>query len=1070
MKKTTALSILMLLLLPLSLFSKEARLLRQPHIFKNKIVFVYAGNIYTADKSGGTAVKLTSCSGMEVFPKFSPDGKWIAFSGVYDGTRQIYVIPSEGGLPKRCTYYPDAGEMPPRGGWDNLVYDWTPDSKKILVRSARTPFGERIGKYFLVDPFSEGLPKALQPHEGGPATLSPDGTKLAYSIKSREFRTWKRYKAGFAQDVWIYDLKNNTIDRVTDYPGTDNFPMWIGNSIYFTSDRASVDSDDPRTLNIFAYNTETKKIHQVTFFKEYDVMRPSRGTGGIVFENGGFIYFLDPATEKYNKIDVVIKDDLPGTRPYYKNVKDFISSFDISPNAKRAVFEARGDLFTVPAKHGVVKNITETPDVREMDVQWSPDGKYISYLSLAGDDYYEIFIREYNSDKKPVQITSGTKSWITNYIWSNNSKKILFSDKKNRLQMTDVATKTTILVDKGIFSSINDFSWSPDDKWIAYSKNDENRLSSLWVYSVDQKKKYRLTGTETDDYSPVFSKHGKTLSFISRRDYDWASRNFKAKLYIGTLTKDQKSPFAPLNDDENSSSPAKKNNKKNKDKKITVRIDPSGFEKRVVAYPVKPGSYYGLYPVKNGILYISNQNLYKFDMKDRKPKKIIEKIRTYALCSKGDKFLYRSGSKYGIAELRPGQKPGTGALNLSDMVLRIDPKIEWKLIYNDAYRIMRDWFYDPGMHHVNWVKMRDKYLPLVDYVADRNDLDYLIGELISELNSGHCYVHKGDVKKSKRVDIGLLGCEFKPAGKFYKISKIFKGQNWTEELRSPLTEPGINVKKGEYLIAIDNKLVTTGSNPYKFLENKAGKLVTITVNDKPSVEGSRKVTVKTIKSELALRQFNWVERNRAIVDSLSGGRIGYIYVPNTSFAGFREFYKGWYSQFTKDGLIIDDRYNGGGSIPYPMAKDLSLKVLQYWARRNMPLYSTPFPVHQGPKVMLINGRSSSGGDAFPSYFRLLKVGPLMGQKTWGGLIGYSGSPEFVDGGGMAVPAFAYVNKQGQWDVEYYGVSPDIEVFDDPGLIYKGHEPMLEKAVEYILNELKKNPVKKVKKPKPVDRS
>ncbi|MCD6117045.1 PDZ domain-containing protein [bacterium] len=1070
MKKTALIAVISVLFTYISANAQEARLLRQPDICGNRVVFVYGGNLYTVPVSGGTAEKLTTSPGFEVFPKFSPDGKWIAFSGEYDGSRQIYVIPSEGGIPKRCTFYPDGGNMPPRGGWDNLAYDWTADSKKILVRSARTPFGERIGKYFLVDPFNEGLPAALQPHEGGPATLSPDGTKLAYSIKSREFRTWKRYKAGFAQDIWIYDLKNNTIDRVTDYPGTDNFPMWVGNTIYFTSDRSSVDSNDPRTLNIFAYDIASKKIRQITRFTDYDVMRPSRGTGGIVFENGGFLYILDPATEKYHKISVYIKDDLPGTRPYYKNVSKFVGSFDISPNAKRALFGARGEMFTVPAKHGQIQNISNTPEKRELSVSWSSDGKYIAYMSLANDDYYEIFIKEYDSDKKPVQLTSHSKSWITNYIWSYDNKKILLSDKKNRLRMADVQTKDITLIDRGTFSSINDFSWSPDNKWVAYSKTDKNMLSAIWIYSIEQKKNFRLTGSESDDYSPVFSFDGKTLSFISRRDYDWSSRDFKAKIYIGTLTKDQASPFAPINDDEGINNEDSDTNKKDKDKKVQVKIEPEGFASRVVAYPIEAGSYYGITPVKGGILYLYKQALYKFDMKDRKQNKILDKVRSYVVTSKGDKFLYNSGSKYGIADLKPGQKSGVGLLNLSGMTMKIDPRAEWKEIYNDAYRIMRDWFYDPHMHGVNWAKMRDKYAPLVNYAATRTDMDYIIGELISELNSGHCYVHKGDVPKVKHVPMGLIGCEFKPAGKFYKISRIFKGQNWTEKLRSPLTEPGVHVKSGEYLIAVDGKYVFTNTNPYKYFENKADKLITLLINDKPTKAGARKVVVKTIGSELALRQFNWVERNRAIVDSLSGGRIGYIYVPNTSFPGFREFYKGWYSQFTKDGLIIDDRYNGGGSIPYPMAKDLSLKVLQFWARRNMPLYSEPFPVNEGPKVMLINGRSSSGGDAFPSYFRLLKVGPLMGQKTWGGLIGYSGSPHFVDGGGLAVPAFAYVNKQGKWDVEYYGVSPDIEVFDDPSLIFKGHEPMLEHAVDYILKQLKKNPPKKIKKPKPVDRS
>lgn len=1068
MKKIMHILLIVLICLPAVLPAGEARLLRQPHISGNTIVFVYAGDIYTVDAAGGVAVKRTTSQGFEVFPKLSPDGKWIAFSGIYDGSRQIYVMPARGGLPRRCTYYPDGGDMPPRGGWDNLVYDWTADSKKILVRSARTPFGERIGKFFLVDPFNEGLPQALQPHEGGPGTLSPDGTKIAYSIKSREFRTWKRYKAGFAQDVFVYDLKNNTVEQITRYPGTDNFPMWVGSDIYFTSDRASVDSDDPRTLNLFAYSTETKKIRQVTDFDNFDVMRPARGTGSIVFENGGYIYKLNTETGKYAKVSIEIRDDLPGIRPSYKKVSEFIQSYAVSPHGKRAVFAARGDLFTVPEKKGDVANITNTPAVREMTVDWSPDGVFISYLAEC-NDYYELFIKEYNSSAPPVQLTKNTKSWIHTYTWSHNSKKIVVSDKKNRIQLIDVHTREMTIIDKGTFGSITDCAWSPDDKWITYSKTGDNSLSSVWVYSLEQEKLFRLTGNKTDDYSPVFSKDGKTLSFISRRDYDWQSRNFDAKLYIGTLTKGQQSPFAPENDDVTPSKDSAEKNG-NKDGTPAVSIDFEGFENRVSAYPVASGWYSSLYPVDNGLLYVFKGDLYLFNMEERKAEKVLKSVRGYVPSSDEKKFLYSTGKTYGIADLRPGQKKGTGVLDLSEMVMRIDPRIEWKQIYSDAYRIMRDWFYDPNMHGVDWQGMRNKYAPLVDHVAHRTDLDYIIGELIGELNAGHCYVNQGDAQSVDRVPVGLLGCEFKADGNYYKISRIFEGQNWNSRLRSPLTEPGIDVKTGTYLLAIDGVPVRTKDNPYKFLENKADRLVTLLINDKPELDGARKVVVKTIASELALRHFSWVLRNRAIVDSLSGGKIGYIYVPNTSFPGFREFYSGWYSQFNKDGLIIDDRYNGGGSIPYPMARDLAQKALHFWTRRNMPLYTTPFPVHEGPKVMLINGRSSSGGDAFPTYFRLLKAGPLMGQKTWGGLIGYSGSPRFVDGGGMAVPAFAYVNKQGKWDVEYYGVSPDIEVFDDPALIFQGREPMLEKAVEHILQELEKNPPKKVEKPAEPDRS
>lgn len=1058
--------------------AEEARLLRQPHINNGKVVFVYAGDLWSVSAEGGVARRLTSFEGIEVFPKFSPDGKWIAFSGEYSGTRQIYLMPSQGGVPKQLTFYPDVGQMPPRGGWDNIPIDWTPDGKKILIRSNRTPYGQRVSKYFVVDPFNDGLEQPLQIPEGGPASLSPDGTRLSYCIKSREYRTWKRYKAGRAQDIWIYDLKNDEIERVTEFSGTDNFPMWVGEKIYFTSDRETVDSDNPRTLNIFSYDLNSKMIKKITDFTDFDCLWPSRGKGGIVFENGGYIYHLDPVSEDVKKISVTIHDDKPNMRPVYKDVSKFIESAYVSPNGKRAIFSARGDIFTVPAEHGDIINLTETGNNREMSVDWSPDGKYISYLSEESGDY-ELYIKEYHSDAPAVQVTKNSGSWITGYVWSHDSKKILIGDKKNRLRLLDVASKNIKLVDRGMYSPVSGYVWSPDNRWVAYTKDSENHITSIWLYSLDQDKKFQLTTDQEDEYNPVFDTEGKTISFISRRDFNWRSRNFDAKLYIGTLRSDLVSPFAPRNDDEvpekeksekKEKNADKKKSKDDKDEPEKMVVDVAGFHRRVVAYPLKTGGYRGLAAVKGGILYLREGKLLKFDMEKRKESEIMDKVGSYYVTANGKKFLYRSGRNYGIADLRPGQKPGAGKLDLSKMEMKIDPAVEWKQIYTDAWRIMRDWFYDPGMHGVDWKKMHDKYEVLVPHVAHRADLDFILGELIGELNAGHTYVFSGDMEQVKRVPVGVLGCELVADGKFYKINKIFTGENWTRNRRSPLTMPGVDVKEGEYLIGIDGEMIHTDTNPYRFLENKTNVQVTLLINNEPAEKGAREVVVTPTTSELALRHFNWIKRNRELVDKLSGGRIGYIYVPNTSFNGFKEFYRGWYEQSTKDGLIIDERYNGGGSLPSPMIFDLAHPVLQYWARRNLALYPTPGNVHVGPKVMLINGRSSSGGDAFPAYFRTMNLGPLMGQTTWGGLIGYGYSPSFVDNGRMAVPSSAYVTPDGKWDVEYYGVKPDIEVFDDPTLIQAGREPMLEEAVKYILNELKKNPPRKVKKPEGPDRS
>ncbi|MFO7891795.1 MAG: PDZ domain-containing protein [bacterium] len=777
---------------------------------------------------------------------------------------------------------------------------------------------------------------------------------------------------------------------------------------------------------------------------------------------------MDTTTDEVKKLSVTIASDKPLKRPVYKNVTENIESFAASPSANRILFSARGELFSVPKKYGDVRQITHTPGRREYSVDWAPDGSYISYLTEEPGDY-ELFIRDYNNNGEEVQLTQNSECWITGYKWSPDNKKILVSDKKLRLRMVAVASKESELMDKGTYSTIDDYCWSPDSRWIAYSKTNKNYLSSIWLYSLTDNKKIQLTDASRDNYSPVFGLEGGYIYFISRRDYNWGGRDFDAKLYVGTLQFDMDNPFAPKSDEVEKDTEV--NDKKDsKDKDVVIEIDVKGFKDRVKAIPVKTGRYRNLKAVKGGIIYLRDDDLYKFDMEKREELLIMEKVRTFYLSSDRKNIVYRSGDMYGIIPVASDQKPGTGKLDLKDLVVKIDPNKEFNQIFRDAWRIMRDWFYDPGMHGVDWYKMYDKYSVLVPYAVLRSDFDYIIGEMIGELNAGHCYVHAGDNIEVERVQVGLLGCELVSGGEFYKIDNIFPGRNWNRALRSPLTESGINVSEGEYLIGIDNNIITTDDNPYKYLEHKVGKTIKLRLNVKPAIQGSRVIEIRPIESESGLRHLQWVQRNQAIVDSLSKGRVGYIYVPNTSFNGFESFYKGWQEQFVKDGLVIDERYNGGGSIPAPMVFDMSHPVLNYWARRNLPLYPTPLRTHEGPKIMLINGRSSSGGDAFPAYFRKMDLGPLMGKTTWGGLIGYSYSPHFVDGGGMAVPSFAYVNTEGEWDVEYYGVEPDMEVFDNPALIQAGREPMLKEAVKYILEQLEKNPPEKVEKPEGPDRS
>ena len=1055
---------------------EETRLLRFPAIHGNTVAFTYAGDLYTVPLAGGEAKRLTSHEGFEVFPRFSPDGRWIAFSGEYAGTRQVYVIPSDGGTPRQVTFYPDGGPMPPRGGYDNLPLDWTRDGK-ILVRAARTPWGERVGNYWLVDPVNGGLETALEIPEGASgATFDATGTKLAFNIKSREWRHWKRYRAGRQQDVWTYDLANHTSRRITTEAATDNFPMWIGDEIYFVSDR-----DAAEKLNIWVYDTRSGTTTQVTTFTEFDVLWPSRGEGGIVFENAGYLYHLDPATKRTTKLSVTVTGDRPYTNPTFKAVGENVESFDISPSGKRAIFAARGEIFTVPAEHGNIDNISGTPSERERGVTWSPDGKWISYFSDV-DGNYDLYVRPADGSADAVRLAVGDDRWMDGVQWSPDSKWLAWWDNTHRIQAAELASRRVVTVDQTNASQLNDFSWSGDGKWIAYSKNAANGMSAIWLYSFDSGTRTQVTGDMTRDFSPSFDPKGRFLYFVSARDFTFAfnGSSFRSRIYAASLQADHGPIFPPLSDEEpavaGADAPASGRGAARGGGASTdttgatpVRIDLQGLGDRVMPLPeLEPGSYNGLLGVDDGVLYFSGGTLSRYTLESRKSEEIITRVSGLAFTADRKKILYRTGrSDYGIVDLRPGAKNDAGRLDLSKMELRIDPKVEWAQIYHDAYLIFRDWFYDPGMHGVDWEAMYRRYEPLIAHVAHRSDLDYVIGELLGEVNVGHAYITQTpELPAVDRVAVGLLGAEYEAAGRYYRIANIFPGENWHEEFRSPLTEPGVDVKVGDYLVAIDGEEVTTAQNAYAFLTGKADRIVEVTVNSRPSLEGARSYKVKPITREGGLRYQEWVLRNAALVDSLSGGRIGYIHMPNTSQPGFRELYEGFAPLHTKEALIMDDRYNGGGFIPENMAFMMGAPLLNYWAQRNLDMYTQPAVVHTGPKAMLINGQSSSGGDALPYYFREMGLGPLIGEKTWGGLVGYSGNPGFVDGGGVIAPRFGFINKEGEWDVEAFGVSPDegFEVLDTPHEIAAGREPMIERAVRYLLEELGKP--QHVRPPKP----
>jgi tricorn protease len=1082
-----------LLLLPLAAAARqqpppgEARLLRYPDIRGDKIAFVYAGDIWVVDAAGGMARRLTSDPGLELFPKLSPDGRWIAFTGQYGGTSQVYVISVDGGTPLQLTYHNDIGELPPRGGYDNQVLGWTPDGKDVVFRSNRVAWSERNGRPFLIAA-TGGMERPMRIPESGNGSFSPDGSKFAYTPLQSEFRGWKRHHGGRAQDIWIYDLKADTAVRITDYPGTDNLPLWIGAKIYFTSDR-------DHTLNLYSYDLATKQVQKLTNHDTYDVLWAS-GTDRIVYENGGYIYLFDPATGRSGRVSIRITSDLPQTLPYFKNVRDNIDGSDISPTGKRAVFAARGAILTVPAEKGEVLDLAVSPGVRGMDPAWSPDGRWVAYLSDRSGEY-EIWVRDAAGAAPERRVTTDGGAWRFPPVWSPDSRKLAFTDSRQRLRYVEVASGKTVDADHATYTRIANYTWSPDSRFIAYAKGGKSRLPALWVYALDEGKAHQLSGELASEGEPVFDPEGRYLYFLSNRDFNLTFSGFEpdylytdpTRVYVALLAKDGPALFLPESDDEpvppaapegggqGDKAAAEKGGAEGGAAKAggghapppRVRIDYDGFEDRVRALPGAAGDYSNLQASAGAVFYTFGGGpkaaVKMYSLKDQKESVVLEGVNDFRLSADGKKLLFHHGESWGIADARPAQKNTEGLLALDHLQIQVHPREEWRQMYNDAWRVMREWFYDPNMHGLDWPAMRDRYGALLPYLGCRDDLDFLLQELGAELSAGHVYVTRGDEPGVKRVEGGLLGAEIEAApGGTFRIATIFPGENWHEEVRSPLTEPGVHAKEGEYILAVDGESTHGVANFYQLLANKAGRVVDLRLAASPDGAGAHDEKVRPVKSEQTLRYLAWVRANRERVDKASGGRIGYIHMPDTAVAGNRELFKYFYPQAAKEALILDDRYNGGGFIPDRMIALLNRPLLNYWAVRGLEPITTPNFVNTGPKACLINGSAGSGGDAFPYYFRKVGLGPLIGTKTWGGLIGLSGNPNLADGGQLSTPAFRFLDTSFHWDIENIGVSPDIEVIDAPDAIAKGRDPSLERAIAYLLQELEKHPPVPVKVP------
>ena len=1051
----------------------DTRLLRYPDIHRDRVTFVYAGDLYVASIEGGTATRLTAHVGIELYPKFSPDGSQIAYTAQYNGTRQVYVIAVDGGTPRQLTWYNDVGAMPPRGGTDYRVLDWTPDGRHVLVRANRLPWGVRMGRYYLV-PADGGDESPLAIPEGGGGMFSPDGDKIVYTPIDREFRTWKRYRGGRAQDVWVYDLKNNTSEQLTTDPATDQQPVWVGDDIFFTSDRNY-------TLNLFRHTADGPEA--VTRHEDFDVLWASAGPEAVVYENGGWLYRFDPASGTSIKLSISVGGDRPATLPKVVEASEHIEFAHLSPTGKRVLISARGEVFSAPAEKGPIRNLTRTPQSREIEARWSPDGQSIAYLSDASGEY-EVWVQSV-SDGGARRVTRDGAIWRFAPVWSPDSSKLMFGDKNQRLNIVNVASGQVSVIDSSVHNDITDYRWAPDSRYVTYVKANDLGIGSVWIYGLGDNRAQQVTSDMTHESTPVFDPEGRYLYFLSSRDQDlqFSSLEFNymvtnsTRVYAAALNNDHPALFALKSDevakpdsDGKKSSDKKADGKddkaKNEDVVVTIEFD--GFEDRVVALQASGGNYSNLTAAAKGPVYVATDHgesqVVVFDIEEEKEETVLEGVERFSLSGDGKKVLFSAQSALGIADLKAKQDPKNGRLDLDNMELRVDPRVEWQQMYVDGWRILRDWFYDPNMHGQDWNAVREKYQPLVAHVAHRADLDYIFSEIAGEMNAGHIYVQSGDQPEVERRDGGLLGAEVVREGDAYRIVDIFNGEAWQANFYSPLAAPGVDVAVGDYILAINGMDAANVQNFYQLLENTGGDVVTLTVNDRPKRAGSREVMVKTITGETRLRYLNWVQDRARRVEELSGGRIGYVHLPNTAIDGNRELFKRFLPQMNKDALIIDARYNGGGFIPDRMIEIVSRQPLNYWKRRGLEPQSTPVFSHAGPKATLINGYSSSGGDAFPYYFRKLGLGPLIGTRTWGGLIGISGNPSLADGGSILASTFRFMDTDNEWAVENEGVSPDIEVVDRPELVADGQDPTLEAAVKHLLEALAKSPPPQVKAP------
>ena len=1062
----------------LGINTKDTRMLSQPAISEKQIAFIYAEDLWVANRDGSDPKRLTVDEGIESDPCFSPDGRLIAFSAQYDGNTDVFIIPVEGGIPTRLTWHPGA----------DFARGFTPDGKKVLFASQRTVFSARYFQLYTVG-LTGGFPEKLDIPNAWFASYSPDGKFMAYTPLTPAYQQWKNYRGGTISTIWIYSMADHSVVKIPQPNGGSNDadPMWYSGKVYFTSDRNG-------EFNLFSYDQKTKEMKQLTSFTDFPILKATGGDGKIVFEQGGYLHTFDLASNSVQKLTVGVAADLLEIRPRFVQGSNYIRWIDISPTGSRVVMDFRGDIVTLPAEKGDPRNITASTSVHEKYPSWSPDGKSIAYFSDASGEY-DLHIKSQDGKGEPKIFKLSGSGFYAYIKWSPDGKKISYVDNGRSLYILDVETGNVKKVDTdelyapGVFRNLMG-DWSSDSKWILYTKIVKTYFSVVNLYSLDQQKSFPVTDGMSDASDPVFDPNGENIYFFASTDagpvvnwFDLSNQDMRKtnSIWLATLRKDITSPFTKESDEETAKQDKKESEKKEPEKKAdktgkdskdakpaeekpkVLKIDTDGIAERIVNLPVRAGNYSDLGVGAAGeILYIVRSSgapatLHKYDLKERKDSEVME-LDSYEISADRKKMFYSKGQVFGITATAKKPEAGKGILNAGAISTKIDPVAEWPEIFDEAWRVNRDYFYDPGMHGADWNAMKIKYSKFLPDLACRSDLNRVIQWMCSELGVGHHRISDGGdrLRTPTRVGGGLLGADYAISGNRYQIRKIYGGLNWNPDLRSPLTEPGLNVKQGDFILAVNGRDVTADKNLFSFFENTSDKIVELTINSKPDYSGSRVVKVVPIGNEYSLRNRDWVEGNLKKVTEATNGQVAYVYVPNTSSAGHEYFKRYFFPQANRKAIIVDERFNGGGSLADYYIDILRRPEQAFWNMRYGSDLKSPSASIQGPKVMIIDETAGSGGDFLPWMFRKFNVGTLVGKRTWGGLVGILGFPEFIDGGSVTAPNLAIWTKDG-FVVENVGVAPDIEVEQWPADVINGKDPQLEKAIEVALKELAKNP-------------